>query len=65
MSKLLYTGTFNWHGEIETVYLYAKSERHAKALMTQHIARKKGVLPNVTTGYFDGSRDNFKVEVEK
>jgi len=62
--KVLYEGTFNWHGEIEVIYRYAKSEGQAKALMTRHIARKKDVLPSVTTGYFDGSQDNFRIERE-
>ena len=58
----LYTGTFNWYQEIETVYRYARSEGHAKTLMTRHLAKKKGVLPSVTAGYFNGKNDNFKIE---
>jgi len=59
----LYTGTFNYYGEIETVYRYAKSKAQAKVLMTRHIAEKKGILPSVTAGYFKG--DNFKIEEMK
>jgi len=62
--KILFTGTFNYHGEVSVVYRYAKTERQAWGLMCRRLAKKYRVLPSVTTGYFNGSQDNFKIKKE-
>ena len=63
MTKL-FTGTFNFHGETSVIYRYAKSERQAWSLMCRRLAKKHGVLPIVMTGYFNGEKNNYKVERE-
>ena len=64
MKSERYIGHFNWHGETSSMYTYAKSERQAWVLMCRRIAKQQGVLPSVTTGYFNGKKDNFKIERE-
>ena len=60
--KILFEGTFNWYGETNIIYAYAKNKRQAWLVMCRRLAKKHGVLPSVTTGYFDGNHDNFKVK---
>ena len=65
MPKLKYKGTFNWHGEIHTFYRYAISEDHAKELMLLALGKKLGRYFPLLRVYFDGSKDNFKIEEVK
>lgn len=62
MEKTLFKGTFNWYGEIHILYRHAYSLAQALQLMLRALAKtldNKSVLY-----YFDGRRDNFKLEVE-
>lgn len=64
--KKKYKGTFNYHGEITTLYRWATSETAAKVLMYQAIQKLYGVSRGVIAGHFNGEKDNFKImEVTK
>ena len=62
MEKILFKGTFNWYGEIHTLYRHAHSLAQALQLMLRALA--KTLDNNSVPCYFNGRRDNFKLEVE-
>ena len=61
--KKLFKGTFNWHGEVLTIYSYARSKREAFSLMIVRLSDKLGLLRVTVSNYFlDPQKDNYKVK---
>lgn len=63
--KLNYKGTFNWHGEIHTIYRHGINKEHAKEMMLMALGKKLDRHFPLLRIYFDGSKDNFKIEEVK
>jgi hypothetical protein len=61
--KTLYRGAFNYAHNVEILYRYAYTERQAWYRMCDDLARKHGVCTQVVTGLFDGTHDNYRIEV--
>jgi hypothetical protein len=62
--RILYKGVFNFSYEMVIKYLYASSPGQAKIYMMRRIAVEHGVSCAHVFGLFDGSKDNFRIEVE-
>jgi len=62
--KALYRGQFNLNRFPVIIYRQAHSEKQAWLRMCRAIARKDKVDPRVVMNTFDGSRDNYKIEIE-
>lgn len=62
--KNKYRGVFNYSREVYILYRYAFTEKQAWKLMCDEIARLHEVHPSHVFAMFDGSRDNFSIEVE-
>jgi len=58
--KPLQKGEFNWFGEVHTIYRHA-SPNEAYLVLTRALSKKLGLVPYVVRGYFNGTRDNFKI----
>ena len=65
MDKNLYLGTFNWHLETHRIWTHAKDEEKARRLMVTKLAKKLGRSRVVVNSYFDGSKDNYKIELKE
>jgi len=64
--KILYKGTFNWHGETLVLYKYAKSSGHALSLMITTLSSRLGYERNYVSNYFmNDKKDNYKMEEVK
>ncbi len=61
---VLWRGNFNYVHELVTKYTWAPTWASAKTRMLRRIAAEHGVDYRVVFGMFDGSRDNFTVEME-
>jgi hypothetical protein len=64
MVRQLFRGVFNYHRSVVTEYVYAISKRQAWLLICKRLAKRDGVLPMSVMQLFDGSRDNFSIEIE-
>lgn len=64
MTPSLFKGTFNWHGEVLTLYAHAATKRQAKTYMCSQIAKKVGITASKVRLYFSGKEENFRVERE-
>jgi deferrochelatase/peroxidase EfeB len=65
-SKSLYKGCFNLSREIIIRRAYAYSEEHARALLIRRIAKEKGLTGSGGLfKVFDGSKENFSIEIEE
>ena len=64
-TKKLYHGTFNWYGQNIEVWKYAYSETHFMFLASVKLANLIGTTPRAVRQFFDGSKDNYKVEQVK
>ena len=62
--KHLWRGAFNYRNTAIVLYASAYSKEQAKLLMCKRLANKHDVNPSVVMGYFDGSRDNYTIEIE-
>ena len=63
--KTLYRGYFNLSGGVIIRRTKAFSEKQAKNLLIRRIAREKGLVGmGGLFKVFDGTKDNFKIEVE-
>ena len=63
--KTFYKGTFNYQGEIHTFYCYAASREQAHKFFCRRLARVYEIHVSRFEAYFNGSKDNYKIEVEK
>ena len=61
-TKQLYHGTFNYQGQDIDVYKHACSVPHFMFLSSVELAEKIGTSPRAVRQFFDGSKDNYKVE---
>lgn len=62
--KKVWRGAFNYPQTVKILYRKAYTERQAWALMCKSIAAKDHVPFLSVMDLFDGSRDNFKIEIE-
>ena len=62
--KDLWNAVFNYNGQMLIEYGYAYTEKQAKLMFCQRIAKKVGVHPGVVTNMFNGEKDNFKISKE-
>ena len=62
--RFLYLGIFNYSHAVEEVLRFATSEKHAKALMMQELARKHEVHPSHVAALFDGSKPNYSIKID-
>lgn len=62
--KDVWCGLFNYNGRMFVEYAYSYTEKQAKFVFCQRIAKKVGVHPGVVTNKFNGSIDNFKITKE-
>ena len=60
--KSLWKGTFNWSGEVFTIYKRAHNKSSAFQLMALEVAKRKSISAWAVRQYFNGSKDNFTVE---
>ena len=65
MKKRLYCGRFNWYGEIFEVWRHASNVQRAHFLMIRELGRLLGVSEYRLCLYFNGSRDNYKIEKKR
>lgn len=55
-----YKGSFNWHGELHTLWAHAKDDKQAFYRMTARLAVKLGYLVYYVRQYFlDPKRDAY------
>jgi len=64
MVKNLYRGIFNYSHEVKIRYTTASSKRQAKIFMMHQLAREHDVHYCVVAGIFDGSKQNFEINME-
>lgn len=62
--KSLWCGVFNYRLEVCIEYAYAYSKRQAWFIMCRRLAERHDVHPSVVMDLFDGSRDNYTIELE-
>jgi hypothetical protein len=62
--KSLWKGRFNFSREIHHLRTHAYSERQAWACFCNRLAKIHDVHPRHVMAVFDGSRDNFKIQLE-
>ena len=62
--KHLWCGVFNYHRQMFVEYAYAYTEKQAKLVFCQRIAKKAGVHPGVICNIFNGNNDNFQIKKE-
>ena len=60
----LWIGSFNFSHELVTKHTWAPTWASAKNRMLRRIAADHGVDFGVVYGMFDGTKDNFTVEME-
>lgn len=63
-SKVKYRGAFNYRQSARVMYAFAYTKKQAWMVFCRRLAQKDGVSLPVVMGLFDGSRDNFSIEVE-
>ena len=63
-TKHLWKGIFVYHHEQCKEFAWAYSEIQAKMVMCRRLANRQGVHPSVVFGYFDGSKDNYRIQKE-
>ncbi len=60
--KRLFKGKLNWQGEIHTLFRFAHSIDQAKKLMIKSLAKTLDLNWRPLSFYFNGDKDNFKIE---
>ena len=61
--KNLYKGTFNWHGELHTLYTHASSKSKAFDNFVVQLAKLLKITRLCVYYYFiDENKDNWKIE---
>lgn len=65
-TKKLFKGTFNWHGEVLTIWTHTDSEKQAFSLMIARLNNKLDYTRAAISRYFsDPWKDNYKIEEVK
>ena len=62
--KHLWRGSFNYRQTAKVLYAHAYTKRQAWVVFCRRLAEKDGVDPGVVMGLFDGSQDNYSIEIE-
>jgi len=62
--KQLFRGVFDLNCTVRTMYAYAYTERQAWATMCRRIAKADGVSIGAVMALFDGSRENYRINIE-
>lgn len=64
MTKKLdkYQGTFNWYGEVHTLWTIAINPNQAYSNMTTRLAKALKLSVRFVRLYYDGSKDNYRIE---
>lgn len=62
--KNIFVGVFNLNREVFVERTYAASERQAWFVICRRLAKKTGVHSSVVMNHFDGSKDNYKIQLE-
>jgi len=57
-----YKITLNWYGEIRVFWTHASSIAQARAIVVKKFAEEIGREPFSMLAYFNGEKDNIKVE---
>lgn len=57
-----YKGIFNWHGELHTLFTFARSKESALSYFITRLAKILGRRRGLVLNYFlDESKDNWKI----
>ncbi len=62
--KQLWRGAFNYPQTAKVMYAQAYTKKQAWLIFCRRLAEKDDVVPSVVMGLFDGSQDNFSIEIE-
>jgi len=62
INKKIYKGTFNWKGEIHTLYTTALHKDHAYALLIPKLAKILGYNRAPLYAYFAHDKPNHEIE---
>jgi len=62
--KNKWRGSFNYNRMPIIEYAYAFSKEQARVVMCRRLAKKHDVPPAAVFSMFDGSRDNYSIEIE-
>lgn len=62
--KSLFIGRFNLNRLSYVERCYAYSQKQAHFILCRRLAKKERVEPGMIYNLFDGSEDNFRVELE-
>lgn len=62
--KHLYKGYFRFLRVLYTERCYAYSERQAWLIFCRRIAKKQEVSPRMVMNKFDGSKENYRIDLE-
>ena len=62
--KNLYRGAFNYGRFVKVEYAYASSEKQARVVFCNRLAKKDGVHPSVLMDLFAAGRDNYEIKIE-
>jgi len=65
LPQQLYKGVFNYSCEMIIKYAYAPSPASAKTRMINQLAKEHDVHPSHVFGIFDGSKDNYRIEIDR
>lgn len=60
----LWRGIFNYSHEMVVKFSHAPTERAAKMRMINQLAKDHDVHPSTVYGIFDGSKDNYRIEID-
>jgi ATP-dependent helicase YprA (DUF1998 family) len=63
-SKILWKGIFNYQYQMTILYRAAYTKPQAKEIMCRALAAKHDVSIQTVRSYFDGSKDNYSIEIE-
>jgi ATP-dependent helicase YprA (DUF1998 family) len=63
-TKQLYRGEFNYQYQMTILYRAAYTKPQAKEVMCRALAAKHDVSIQTVRSYFDGSKDNYSIEIE-
>ena len=62
--KDLWKGIFIYNFQTCKEFAWAYSEKQAKTLMCKRLAKKQGVSPAIVFKYFDGTKNNYRIQIE-
>ena len=65
MKATLYKGTFNYQREVHILYTHSASVLQAHKFFMRQLSKFHQCNIRHMMAYFDGSKDNYKIEIEK